>query len=543
MSKRVVNSMVAFVTTACMMAGCGQSVDENDSVTTPETSAAETTADGVEESTSRLTEEEVTFTFAISENAALPISENMPAWEEAARITGVRLEPIIIPSSEYATKMSALYASDELPDLFYVNPEFVPLQEMVDDGALLDLTDLVEEYAPNIKNDFENIPDYSRTKINNKIYTIGIIRRDTNQQPGTVGMIRGDLLEENNLPMPTTWEELRDTLATLHEIYPDMIPYAARGQDRLIGVDYLSVTRSIGADYNMYRDENNVWHLGRIEERYRDFLEFMRGLYSDGILDSEYLTKTLSNLQEECSAGKVMFFYENPTFVSDINKNLAAQDSDAYFTMVPLLENQYGETANYRARDHKFSMYGVSANCKNPELMVKFLNWAYSEEGAINYCWGVEGDSFEYDSNGEPQWTQETLDEYVNADNGFYKLQSDYGLNTDIFSPSWLYTIYDPFLGDGWNQKAVYDFYKEQDDLFISVPVDPPFTIEQRERLTEIKQDLTDYGDTMINQIIMGIEPLEKFDEMVDYFEQNGALEMEQIYNDAEQTYQEMNGN
>ena len=47
----------------------------------------------------------------------------------------------------------------------------------------------------------------------------------------------------------------------------------------------------------------------------------------------------------------------------------------------------------------------------------------------------------------------------------------------------------------------------------------------------------------MINQIIMGIEPLEKFDEMVDYFEQNGALEMEQIYNDAEQTYQEMNGN
>ena len=59
----------------------------------------------------------------------------------------------------------------------------------------------------------------------------------------------------------------------------------------------------------------------------------------------------------------------------------------------------------------------------------------------------------------------------------------------------------------------------------------------------EIKQDLTDYGDTMINQIIMGIEPLEKFDEMVDYFEQNGALEMEQIYNDAEQTYQEMNGN
>lgn len=548
MKKRVVKCMAAFVVTASLLTGCGQSADgqsgaESSAEAAQEAADGETAAEESEAASSRLTEEEVTFTFGISENAALPISENMPAWDEAARITGVRIEPVIIPSSEYKTKMSALYASDELPDFFYVNPEFVPLQEMVDDGALLDLTDLVEEYAPNIKSDFENIPDYARTKIDNRIYTLGIIRRDTNQQPGTVGMIRGDLLEKNNLPMPTTWEELRDTLATLHDLYPDMIPYAARGQDRLIGVDYLSVTRSIGADYNMYRDENDVWHLGRIEERYRDFLEFMSGLYADGILDSEYLTKTLSNLQEECSAGKVMFFYENPTFVSDINKNLAAQDPDAYFTMVPLLENQYGETANYRARDHKFSMYGVSANCENPELLVKFLNWAYSEEGAINYGWGVEGDSFEYDENGEPQWTQATLDKYVNADNAFYKLQSDYGLNTDIFAPSWLYTIYDPFLGDGWNQRAVYDFYKEQDDDFISVPVDPPFTIEQSERLTKIKQDITDYGNTIINQIIMGIEPIEKFDEMVEYFEQNGALEMEQIYNDAEKAYQEANGN
>ena len=491
-----------------------------------------------EETSSRLTEEEVTFTFGIAENPALPISENMPAWDEAARITGVRLKPVIIPSSEYKTKMSALYASDDLPDLFYVNTEFVPLQEMVDDGALLDMTELVEEYAPLIQADFENIPDYARTKINNRIYTLGVIRRDTNQQPGTVPMIRGDLLEKNQLPMPTTWAELETTLEKLHEIYPEMIPYSARGQNRLIGIDYLSVTRSIGADYNMYRDENNVWHLGRIESRYRDFLVFMNRLYSKGLLDSEYLTKSLSNLQEECSAGKVMFFYENPTFVADINKTLSSVDPEAYFTMVPLLENQYGETANYRARDHKFNMYAVSANCKNPELMVKFLNWAYSNQGAINYGWGVEGDSFEYDADGNPQWTQKTLDKYTVADNAFYKLQSDYGLNTDIFVPSWLYTIYDPYLGDGWNQKAVYDFYKNQDDKFIPVPVDPPFTIEQGERLTAIKQELNDYGNTTINQIIMGIQPIDAFDEMVEYFKAHGALEMEEIYNEAEAAYQ-----
>ena len=170
--------------------------------------------------------------------------------------------------------------------------------------------------------------------------------------------------------------------------------------------------------------------------------------------------------------------------------------------------------------------------------MVKFLNWAYSNQGAINYGWGVEGDSFEYDADGNPQWTQKTLDKYTVADNAFYKLQSDYGLNTDIFAPSWLYTIYDPYLGDGWNQKAVYDFYKKQDDKFIPVPVDPPFTIEQGERLTAIKQELNDYGNTTINQIIMGIQPIDAFDEMVEYFKAHGALEMEEIYNEAEAAYQ-----
>lgn len=495
------------------------------------------------EESSRLTDEEVVFTFAISENAALPISENMPAWDEAARITGVRIQPIIIPSSDYKTKMTALYAANDLPDFFMINTEFVPLQEMVDDGALLDMTDLIAEYAPVIQNDFDTIEDLRRTMIDDKIYTLNIIRRDLNQQPGTVGMIRGDLLEKNDLPMPTTWAELETTLETLQELYPEKIPYSARGQNRLIGIDYLSVTRSIGANYNMYQDDDGVWHLGRIEEKYRDFLAFLRGLYEKGLLDSEYLTKSLSNLQEECSAGNVMFFYENPTFVADINKTLANVDGDAYFSLVPLLENQYGETANYRARDNKFNFYAISADCENPELLLQFFNWAYSEEGAINYAWGVEGDSFYYDDQGNPQWTQETLDKYTTADNAFYKLQSDYGLNCDIFSPSWLYTIYDPFLGDGLNQKAIYDFYAAQDQSFLSVPVDPPFTVEQAERLTQIKQELTDYGNTVINQIIMGIQPLEAFDDMVQYFIDNGALEMEEIYNTAEADFQAAHGN
>ena len=56
--------------------------------------------------------------------------------------------------------------------------------------------------------------------------------------------------------------------------------------------------------------------------------------------------------------------------------------------------------------------------------------------------------------------------------------------------------------------------------------------------MTAIKQELNDYGNTPINQIIMGIQPIEAFDEMVEYFKAHGASEMEEIYNEAEAAYQ-----
>ena len=42
----------------------------------------------------------------------------------------------------------------------------------------------------------------------------------------------------------------------------------------------------------------------------------------------------------------------------------------------------------------------------------------------------------------------------------------------------------------------------------------------------------------LTNQIIMGIQPIDAFDEMVEYFKAHGALEMEEIYNEAEAAYQ-----
>lgn len=494
-------------------------------------------APALAESSARLTDAVVTYTFARGENAAQPIIENSPSFVKAAEITGVMIEMMPVPGGDYATKMAGMFASNTLPDIFV---PFGNTREQVEAGALLPLKDLVAQYAPNIQKILDETPNIERTMIDGEYYTLPRIRRDENYEKGCVGFIRVDLLEKNGLPMPATWDEWYETMKTLKALYPDMIMYTARGDSRLIGRDNLSPVRSLGGNYNMYIDGDGVWRLGRIEDDYKNVVTFYKKLYDEGILDPEYLMVNLQMMQEYASSGKAMFWYDNPTFVSGINEALKTVDPEARFEPVPLLANAKGERVNYVHNDHYMNSFAFSSKVKNPELLIKFFDWAYGEEGTLIFNYGIEGDTYAV-ADGKAAWTPKTIEKYRKMDNSFYKLQSDYGLGDVVFSPSWLYTIYDAFKttsGEGAvDSLYIHNLYKDESGL-LSLPMDPPFTAEESERLTEIKQEIDDYSRTTINQMVMGEVPLEDFDGFVQTLISRGAQEMIDIYNAAEQRLQ-----
>ena len=49
--------------------------------------------------------------------------------------------------------------------------------------------------------------------------------------------------------------------------------------------------------------------------------------------------------------------------------------------------------------------FSITSSCPDVELAVSVLDWRYSEEGSFLFNYGIEGISFEYDANGEPQYT------------------------------------------------------------------------------------------------------------------------------------------
>ena len=76
--------------------------------------------------------------------------------------------------------MNTLLAANQLPDLFTI---WGNVSDVVGTGCLMELSDLINQYAPNIQKDYENIPELSRYKMDGGIYTLAQIRRDDNWEP------------------------------------------------------------------------------------------------------------------------------------------------------------------------------------------------------------------------------------------------------------------------------------------------------------------------------------------------------------------------
>ncbi|THF77759.1 extracellular solute-binding protein [Cohnella fermenti] len=532
-SKTAFSWLIAVLAVTLVVSGCSQG--SNNSSSSPSSSATEASNEG--DTSGRLTDKDVEFTIAMSENSLQPINADSPSLKVIYEKTGIKLKPVIIPGADYATKMNTLLVSGELPDFFLLWGE--PM-DIYDTGALLPMRELIKENAPELQKYYDTVENLDRTMIMDDIYTLPMIRADENYEKGTLPIIRTDLLEEQGLETPTTWDELYEVLLKLRDAYPDSIPYGARGDNRLL-VDTLSPLRSLGAHYDLYPNADGNWELGRAQTSYKKALELYNKMYENKILDNEYLLVDTQAWLEGLSSGKYLFFYDNPVFIDRVTQPLKQIQPNAKFEPLPILANDEGERKNYKQPDHYFNRWGVNKRVSDPELAVKFLNWLYSEEGMLALNYGEEGVHYELDSAGQPQWKQEIVDKYSNVENPFYTIQSDIGIGELFFTPVWKSSAADQFKTTDEGSISplyIHNMYKD-DPAIISIPQLPPFTQEEGAELKEIRQAINDYSLVQLNKFVSGAKDLSEFEQFAKEIMDKGGSRMEQIANEAEKRFQE----
>ncbi|MCI9133645.1 MAG: extracellular solute-binding protein [Lachnospiraceae bacterium] len=130
----------------------------------------------------------------------------------------------------------------------------------------------------------------------------------------------------------------------------------------------------------------------------KESLKFFHDCYEAGVLDPELFTDNHDMTVEKMSNGSAIAVWYVNWNNKTANQALteAGHPEMSYITQPIQLDSQKGQKfVTTRMFLYPFNQYGVTDKCKDPEKLLKFLNWCCTEEGQLLLQNGLEGVHYE----------------------------------------------------------------------------------------------------------------------------------------------------
>lgn len=486
---------------------------------------------------------EVTVTFP--EHPNQPIKDTAPVQQEILKRTNIKLKFETVPNSNYSDKKNILLATNNLPDIIQIDRNDV--NNYASNGIFLPLLQYVEEgKMPNFKKFWDEYPDLVKLTSEGELYGFPAIGR--NEMANGFGpVIRADLMEKHNLPTPTTYDELLDVLIQLKELYPDSIPWSVRAGSGPIHQLFKTMAYPLGSGmgntYNgVYYDKDvdgGRYVYGPATPEFKEVLRFFNRAYEAGVLDRDYAVSTTQQWTEKLTSGKALFFFDNSGFALDYTRQLQQVEPDGVFQILPIPQNHAGiARAEYYATTFSDKMFAISAKAKDPEVLIQLFDWMYSEEASNLMNYGIKGVHHTLDETGYPQFIPEYVEQFKEGQpTAFYALYSDLGTGKLNFTP-WFANM-DPqvqiekIIGNWTEEHEQYWHIVSNDEAYHEPYLDPPLTAEEAARVKDIVAPLATMLEQEYDKFIMGMKPIDEYDQIMQKAADMGGKELEEIYNRA----------
>ncbi len=385
-------------------------------------------------------------------------------WSETAvgaaitEATGVTLEISYPVSStgDPAEDVALMIANDEYPDLIYSK---TAAANLYDAGALIDMTDLIEQYGPNIKkmygDEFEKLKWSADDPGIYQLSYAGVGGRYFSS--GGTCQIQYAVLAENDYKYPTTIEEyeamIKDYLAA-HPTTEDGLETIGISMSASDWHWLITLSNPAGFIADAAPD-NGVWLVDedyncifkQKSENEREYFRWLSRMYDEGILDPNFATQTDDDYIAKLASGRVIAITDSLWHYYQAHMALIAEGkADKTYCGLPvtLYADQKAPSLMYQGLQVGYGV-GITKSCEDPVRAIKFLDYLCSDEGAVLYRWGIEGEHYFLDENGMRYRTEEEITKA--------KTDPDYSKTTGINN----YTGF-PIYGDGV-QDANGDYY------------------------------------------------------------------------------------
>ncbi len=450
-------------------------------------------------------------------------------YKELEERTGVHVDFTHPAEGEEMEQFNLMLNSKELPDVIQSYADYYKggVEKGIKDGVYLRLNELIDEHAPNFKKLLEEDPELARQIMTDEgdIYAFPVVSIDTDEPAWWGPVFRGDWLEELDLEIPTTLDEWYNVLTQFKEKKNAKAPlvFSSRGID-----PYGTIISAFDIGESFYKKDNVVKY-GPIEPEFKEYLTTMNKWYNEGLIDKDFPTRDSNGKATLITSGDTGAYITEYSLVDKYQAAIAATDPKAKFVAAVQPSLKAGENVNYRVTNERNGGYEavITSSCKNPEAVVKWFDYAYSEDGFMLFNYGIEGKSYNM-VDGKPQFTELMTDNPEGLD--FWTVCNKYKLDIG------------PYLRD---YKAVPGFTDidldcmEQWTKAGTENVLPPIklTPEERETYSDIMSDVSTFKDEMILKFIVGELPLSEFDNYVEQIEALGIEKVIDIHQDALDRY------
>ncbi|WP_010278009.1 extracellular solute-binding protein [Paenibacillus senegalensis] len=481
-----------------------------------------------------IVEEPIKLTFFAGKAASAPANWNdLPVWQEYAKMTNIEVDFQLTPADSLAERRNLVLAGGDYPDAFHTaRLSTTDLMSYGGQGTFIPLNDLIEQYAPNFKKMLEEHPEVKNglTMPDGNIYSF-----PTFYDPEFHSVLIGQKLWYNEsfldalgMEPPETTEEFYEYLKAVKTGDPnkngqaDEIPYAASNYGSLL--DELKGAWGLGNRGNVHgrvdlHPETNELRFIPTDPRYKELLEYMNKLYTEGLFVDNLLTITgpeVNALMDEGIVGSSVT--NSPHAISGVNIE--------HFIGAPALKGPYGDQIFSRARSPLIDAGAFVITDKNPhpEATVRWIDYFYSEEGSKLFFMGIKDLSYIEKPDGTLEYTEaynQDQSKFVSWAGGFYPAM----LTANTFKGGEATP-----LSMEAAAKVVPHWPEE---------VWPAFTYTEEElpRFTPLHTDLNKYVDEMTAKFITGDIPFSEWDNYVQTLERIGLAQYLEIYTAAYERY------
>jgi len=315
------------------------------------------------------------------------------------KAVGVDIEYINEGStSNYRQKMNTMMASGEHFDALMLMDTYqrIELARWASEGMLMELDEYLPKYAPLLLSNLKPAA-WELTKYNGKTFAIPFQRYDSSPY---LTFLRKEWLD--NLGINPAAD-----LNTIDDWYRMLKRFTTDDPDRNgVNDTYGIVSTTSGFHYSNWslldsfgaaraKYVNGELLPNYVLPEYKEWLKFMNRLYSEKILDPEFIANDGAKMWEKVASkkyGMFLYFFGLQEYLS---KGLSRDDLVA----VPPPKRADGSEAKYIYSSPNRHMMALTSQCSNVEAVLKFFNWTCTEEGAIFLYAGLEGKDYDIVNN------------------------------------------------------------------------------------------------------------------------------------------------